>query len=509
MTSQRRETQADEKRLEAGRQVWIELLSVALWYLFLTWLTLYDGQAISGDTATLAVVGTALFVFVYSIRKILSLKSSRNQRQKDIDRPGGIPIQQLINECNAMILFAGNQQREVDRDDIRLVASASRRIESLESGPDSAVEFEQISDDLIGAHQRLALLLEPARPSTIRLVSGDPPAAFPWLGSIRLVRMLVGLVVALAPLFVLLGLQFGDEADDVYVDVVDANVVDAEDGESDSEDGKPVSQIRCPQPEEPDQADCGVASDSLRTFGVAMYLIVAAAAGAIFAALTKAKGYIDNLSYDERYESSYWVRVALGVVSGLILTTILNRVLFGAGETTSTARFNITLPLLAVVGGFSSDLVYRILQKVLDAIQSLFSASPSELEQTAKADAETRLRDEFAQTRAREMEAWAALQAVAAQESEQFGRIVSDFARARIDTAVDFRSPIDITPNMTEIRTMLAAAGLGVVDVDFGSRRTIELRGAVRSKAERDHAGHLVRTIAGSYQVDNRLTFPT
>ena len=127
----------------------------------------------------------------------------------------------------------------------------------------------------------------------------------------------------------------------------------------------------------------------------ARYLVSASALGASFAALFKVRKYVENLSYDSQYESSYWVRFVLGVMAGLILSVSLSNLLPTRDD---SEQFQISVPVLALIGGFSSDLVYRILKRLLDAVETLIEGSASEINEAERIKSEARLRELTADT---------------------------------------------------------------------------------------------------------------
>ncbi|MEL6981601.1 MAG: hypothetical protein AAFO29_04170, partial [Actinomycetota bacterium] len=259
---------------------------------------------------------------------------------------GDVVEHQLRGECEAMLAYALERGLQVNTAD--LAALKGRDLNG-----DELTDVALISA-LNEAHRRLTAAVYPAMPKTLRLLRGDQnPSVLGWLGPVRLVRMFMALAVVLLSLFVVLGLSIGVTGDGTGDRFFGGNLVDRS--------------------------------------RVALYLVTSSALGATFAGLTKAFRYIGNLSYDEKYESSYWIRLVLGVVSGLILSIVLSQVFFGQ-EAESTTGFRITVPLLAVVGGFSSDLVYNMLRRVIDALETLVSGSASEQVEAAISEAESRNR---------------------------------------------------------------------------------------------------------------------
>jgi hypothetical protein len=116
----------------------------------------------------------------------------------------------------------------------------------------------------------------------------------------------------------------------------------------------------------------------LESLQVLIFLMSAAAMGGCFHALFIAHSFIGKGTYDPRFESSYWMRIGLGVIAGLVLSQMipigpeLDSV---SGEATSTSAAAVfSKPLLALLGGFSATLVYTILQRLVETVESLFSS---------------------------------------------------------------------------------------------------------------------------------------
>jgi hypothetical protein len=98
------------------------------------------------------------------------------------------------------------------------------------------------------------------------------------------------------------------------------------------------------------------------------FLLSAAGLGSTFQALFTAQGYVTAATYDPVYDGSYWVRIGLGFVAGLMLAVLVPINTDGGSPT-------VEKPMLALLGGFSASLVYRILQRMVDTVDSLFQGS--------------------------------------------------------------------------------------------------------------------------------------
>ena len=116
---------------------------------------------------------------------------------------------------------------------------------------------------------------------------------------------------------------------------------------------------------------------------ILFYLVSCAGLGACFTALYRLKEFLTESNFDPRYNSTYWVSILLGVISGLFISELLYTTLVGAATlgdlpdaTTpgdSPNRFiEMGKPALALLGGFSANMVYKMLQRIVDSIESLF-----------------------------------------------------------------------------------------------------------------------------------------
>ena len=97
---------------------------------------------------------------------------------------------------------------------------------------------------------------------------------------------------------------------------------------------------------------------------VLLFLVSAAGLGATFGALFDVYQYISSSCYDTKFDSVYWARIGLGLVSGLMLAELIPQA-HGAGPV-------LERPLLALLGGFSAAVVHRILNRLVGALESVF-----------------------------------------------------------------------------------------------------------------------------------------
>jgi hypothetical protein len=106
----------------------------------------------------------------------------------------------------------------------------------------------------------------------------------------------------------------------------------------------------------------------LRLLTILCFLLSSAGLGSTFHALFMAQEYVCSATYDPRYDASYWIRIGLGLMAGLLLAVLVP---VGSGADAPTAA----KPVLALLGGFSAGLVHRILQRLVDTVESLFKGA--------------------------------------------------------------------------------------------------------------------------------------
>lgn len=238
----------------------------------------------------------------------------------------------LEQECSAVAAHAFAKG-------LKVPASLMQQLhhEQQQKNPDRAEKLTQI-------HNQLAELVAPAKPETIMLMAEEVKRSplLLFMGRVPLLRKMM--LIAMISLAALIGLSLSSMINN---ENMVASMFDMQ---------------------------------GTRLLYVQAILLSAAAIGASFAALFKANAYVTAGTYDPKYESSYWVRFVVGLISGIILTQLIpldiNEVAKAANSTgTSHAALRITM---ALIGGFSANLVYTILQRLVDTVQSFISPSPQQ-----------------------------------------------------------------------------------------------------------------------------------
>jgi hypothetical protein len=110
---------------------------------------------------------------------------------------------------------------------------------------------------------------------------------------------------------------------------------------------------------------------------VEAFLVSAASLGACFANLQRINTVISDGTYDPRFQSTYWTRWVMGVISGVILSQIVFDFFLHTehGEIAQAAPIAIGQPLLALLGGYSVDFVHGILKRAINTFGNFFGLS--------------------------------------------------------------------------------------------------------------------------------------
>lgn len=193
---------------------------------------------------------------------------------------------------------------------------------------DDAPDIRQLTR----AHNELVRIVAPATPRTLLVVAEGRQSALSMLGPVRLVRQMLVVVILLLVAFLLL---------------------------ASSQDVNETS------------------GDFFHSAGVpvlvnGLFYLVAGGLGAAFSALFTAHRYIKDGVYDPKYESTYWLRFILGLMAGLLLPALVPL----ASDAEAGA---VTRPVLALLGGFSASVLYRVLERLANTVETLVRSDPRQL----------------------------------------------------------------------------------------------------------------------------------
>lgn len=265
-------------------------------------------------------------------------------------------VRQMVRECEAMVEHALTSGLTVPVEVLQRLDDAlsadrappnadplSRAAASSNVGTESPNSTESIRKSalvsLAMAHSALAVIIAPATPGTVRLLA-DERANHPILcsfGPLPVVRRMLGLAVV--SLFALLAVNTSDQ---IGPQTFGRNLLEL---------------------------------SGYKFLLAETFLLSAASLGSCFANLQKVNAFISDGTYDPKFQSTYWTRWVMGVISGIVLSQLVYDVLFQNHATDSPSAFvpaSLGQPILALLGGYSFDVVYGILNHIIDTVRRFF-----------------------------------------------------------------------------------------------------------------------------------------
>lgn len=212
---------------------------------------------------------------------------------------------------------------------------------------------------LASTHERLSRLVSPARPGTLYLLDyvHQQGSRSSSLGPVRLVQQLVRVAMVCVGIFIVLSVMA-------------------------MADAHPTVQLFA--------RDLVIVEIILQR----VFWLSAAGIGASFAMLFQISEQIMARTYDPDETASTWVKFFLGVVAGFILVALVP-----FDITAETGAEALGPPTIALLGGFSASAVYRILTRMVEALESVFTGGAREQAAAAEKAAVTRAAEESSQGR--------------------------------------------------------------------------------------------------------------
>ncbi|WP_338395633.1 hypothetical protein [Fulvitalea axinellae] len=117
-----------------------------------------------------------------------------------------------------------------------------------------------------------------------------------------------------------------------------------------------------------------LASEGIELFFNLMFLTFASAMGTSFLILSNIKDKFKDGTYHPDEDGVYWITIVLGITGGIIMSQMVPLY-----SDTSDGHIAVgQRVILALVGGFSSKLVYNIINKIIIAIETLVNGSEKE-----------------------------------------------------------------------------------------------------------------------------------
>jgi hypothetical protein len=293
----------------------------------------------------------------------------------------------LLRQCEAMTRYAFGNGKSVPGDIVEMLQTFSTQ----QPSNGTTLDVKQLAS----VHDRLCQIVAPASPATIQLfekaATGGP--AKQLLGPVPLIRRMMALAG-----FFLVGILLISLSPDVTGKAADSDMFEA---------------------------------SGWTLFLNEVFLLCAAGLGATFAALFQVNRYIVNCTYDPKYEACYWIKFVLGMIAGFMLSELIDI------HSTAATSGDLTRPVLAMVGGFSATVVYRILTRLTETIESLFQGDTKEMIATQQQAIKTKLTQQMNQDRLKLAAGLIDLQKLVASGA-------TDELKQKLDKAVSDLIPIEL-----------------------------------------------------------------
>lgn len=256
-----------------------------------------------------------------------------------------IPLaEEIFRHCDVMLKHASAMGLPISPGIVSDFTDIQRRIAPLEKLKVRNRKFQSCQNldfsnedmaKLAVIQNELVRLISPATPYTLLYLQTDAETSFSSVqifGSVPLVRRMM--FMAFVSLVLLLSFAFLPNSQEI----IQSNLLDNKDFDL--------------------------------VFAV-LFRLAAAGMGASFYALYKVKNYVGNNTFDPSYEATYWTEFVLGLMSGLIFSTFLDGQDISAGINGNGSKMLGTI-IVALLGGFASNVVYEFLNSMVNALASIF-----------------------------------------------------------------------------------------------------------------------------------------
>ncbi|MBQ4812885.1 hypothetical protein J8M20_16110 [Pseudoalteromonas luteoviolacea] len=258
-------------------------------------------------------------------------------------------ISHLLIECDVMIRYASGQGKTIPSYMPNTVYQLQRKQDVIATDGESVDGgigfYEHELSELTKCHKELSVLVYPAKPLTLAIMDKESTSVgwIRFLGPVKLVRHMS--VLAIFFLLSIIGLSISPEVNQKTIN----------EGLFNSE-GKTLLLNQ-------------------------LFLLCCAGLGATFACLHKSRNFIRQCNYDPKFDSTYWSMVIMGFMAGLMIAELI--------PTADLAQNNHTIsdfhkPLAALLGGFSADVIYSVLNRLVDVFNQLLGSSEQKTNEKVK-----------------------------------------------------------------------------------------------------------------------------
>jgi hypothetical protein len=247
-----------------------------------------------------------------------------------IDNPSVFRDDNLVEQINVMVEFAAGNGYDVPPSLLKKRA--------MLAGKDQLGFDELELEELATIHQQLNRIVAPATPQALLLLANERErgAILSSIALIPIVRHIIMVSLFFLTMFIVIG----------QMEMVNQKNLTA-----------------------------GIlGNQGLVAIVILFYLVSCAGLGACFTSLYRLKEFLTESNFDPRYNSTYWASILLGVIAGLFISELLYTTLVSATTPDGSPNTitNMGKPALALLGGFSANMVYKMLQRIVDSVESLF-----------------------------------------------------------------------------------------------------------------------------------------
>lgn len=237
----------------------------------------------------------------------------------------------LLGEVKAMVMYMADRGFTIPAEILPCIHNLEPKLAKAVPADVEPVSSEEL-EELVTWHGQLSAVLAPASPRTIELMQQPVTGFFRFLGPIGLVKHLSITALLFLSLTILLALS-----DNVNSVTINEGIFK---------------------------------SSGLILLQNLLFLLACAGMGATFAALHQLFGYVNDSTYNPKFNATYWIKIMMGLISGLLMSELIPINQLSGG--TDSHLHDLGKPLMALLGGFGSDLPYRILSRLLDVVEQLF-----------------------------------------------------------------------------------------------------------------------------------------
>ncbi|WP_152614537.1 hypothetical protein [Pseudoalteromonas luteoviolacea] len=253
-------------------------------------------------------------------------------------------VSHLLTECDVMIRYASGEGKTMPSYIPNTVYQLQNKQEVRE-GDSYSLMLEHELTALTKCHKELSLLVYPAKPLTLAIMDKESTSVswLRFLGPVKLVRHM-----SLLALFFLISIISLSISPEVNQKTINEGLFNSE--------GRVLLLNQ-------------------------LFLLCCAGLGATFACLHKSRNFIRLCNYDPKFDSTYWSMVIMGFMAGLMIAELIPTQEITQNHS-SLGDFH--KPLAALLGGFSADVIYSVLSRLVEVVNQLMGSTDQKTKDKVK-----------------------------------------------------------------------------------------------------------------------------